>query len=291
VKERHHFRPVLHLNHFANPEGLIWTYDRSGKAAPFQQIPKNIGYERFLYSPKVGGEIGDDALEDWFEVNIDRPASSVLKRAADGHTLDHKEGSIVSRFIAAQDMRTPRVRDEIVSLFQMGMDEQFAEWRADPASLQAAILLDSGEHLSTDELATFLSDRSAQVNNVAWFDFMVNHVEMAAERLFNMGWSLLYAPPGREFLTNDIGIIKCIGRIDRPVRFMLGFAGGRSHWVFPISPDVAFALLPSPGGVKGQASAIWVDAINRQAAEDAQRFVYSRSSIANPWAGSSEAAT
>jgi hypothetical protein len=283
MKERHHFRPVLHLGQFADDKGLIWTYDRLGKAKPFQQAPRNIGYERLLYSPKAEGAEPDDAVENWFEVNVDRPAGEVLKRAASGAVLDHKEGSILSRFIAAQDLRTPRVRDEIISLFQMGIDQQFENWRSDPASLQGAILRDSGKQLSIEELSACLVDTSVRVNNVAWFEFIVHQLEIAAERIFSMGWSVLYAPTGSEFLTNDIGIVKCLGRIDRPVQFTLGFAGGRTHWVFPLSPSAAFALLPTPGGVKAEASASWVAAINKQAVEDAYRFVYSRNRLADLW--------
>ena len=165
----------------------------------------------------------------------------------------------------------------------MGMDQQFDKWRKYPAALQAAILRDSGEHLSVKELANFLADTSARVSNVAWFAFIVQHVEIAAKRLFHMGWSLLSPPPSSAFITNDVGIVKCAGRIDRPVRFMLGFAGGRSHWVFPISPEVAFAVLPTPGGVKGEAKPEWVETINKQAVDDAHRFVYSRSLFDPCW--------
>ena len=283
MKKRHHFRPVLHLRHFANQSGLIWTYDRTGAAAPFQQSPNNIGYERLLYSPKEEGAKPDDALENWFEVNVDRPAAEVLKRAIATDTLDNSDGSIVSRFIAAQDMRTPKVRDDLLDLFQMGMDQQFAQWRADPGELRAAILRDTGEDISVDDLAAHLADTSVIVNNVAWFDFIVSQIDVAARRLFAMGWSLLHAPAGIEFLTNDVGIVKCLGRIDRPCPFVLGFAAGRTHWVFPLSAEVAFAILPTPGGVHGEASAMWVAAINAQSIADAQRFVYSRTLLADPW--------
>jgi hypothetical protein len=236
-----------------------------------------------LYSPKAEGAKPDDALENWFEVNVDRPAAEVLKRAIATDTLDHIDGSIVSRFIAAQDMRTPKARDELVALFQMGMDQQFAQWKADPSELRAAILRDSGEDIPAEALAVHLADTSVIVNNVAWFDFIVAQIDVAARRLFEMGWSLLHAPAGTAFLTNDVGIIKCLGRIDRPCPFVLGFAAGRTHWVFPLSAEVAFAILPTPGGVHGEASAAWVSAINAQTIADAQRFVYSRTPLVDPW--------
>jgi hypothetical protein len=100
---------------------------------------------------------------------------------------------------------------------------------------------------------------------------------MAAERLFNMGWSLFSISSEREFVTNDIGIVKCLGRFDRPFRYGLGFVGGRSHWVFPLTPHRAFLFQPSLEGLRAEASDSWITAINAQLAADAQRFVYSRS--------------
>lgn len=201
-----------------------------------------------------------------------------------GEPLDHIEGSILCRFIAAQDLRTPKMRDIIVGLFQAGMNEQYARWKADPESLRQAILRDSAEDIPIEHLSSHLEEYDIVVNNVAWFQFITAQLEVAAKRLFVMRWSLLTAPSTTAFITNDVGVVKCVGRADRFASFVPGFAAGRTIWVFPLSPAVAFLIAPIDGGVKGEASAAWVNSVNKQTALDTHRFLYSQSDIPNAWA-------
>src|SRR2546425_12860198 len=102
---RDHYRPVLHLRHFADESGLLWAYDRSGTAAPFRQIAPNVGFEKGLYT--IVEPPGEDpgAVEAWLRDKIDGPAAAPLEKAATSRELTRAERSLLAAFIAAPDLR------------------------------------------------------------------------------------------------------------------------------------------------------------------------------------------
>src|SRR5947209_18303244 len=88
---RDHYRPVLHLRHFADESGLLWGYDRSGTTAPFRQIAPNVGFEKGLYTivEPLDGDPG--ALEAWLAEHIDGPAAHALDKLADDRPITNAD--------------------------------------------------------------------------------------------------------------------------------------------------------------------------------------------------------
>src|SRR4051812_24455991 len=110
-RSRDHYRPVLHLRHFANESGLLWAYDRSGGAAAFRQIAPNVGFEKGLYTITEPPDGDPGAFETWLASAIDGPAAPVIQKASESAELTRAERSTLAAFIAAQDLRTPRAKD------------------------------------------------------------------------------------------------------------------------------------------------------------------------------------
>jgi len=125
----HHFRPVLHLRHFAGVDKRVWVYDRGGRFPPRQDVPRNVGAEYFLYSPgHASNQATSDEFERWLATNIDGPASAPLARVARGDlALSPADRVALGMFIATQDMRTPLLRDLLVPAHQSALESEWPE--------------------------------------------------------------------------------------------------------------------------------------------------------------------
>ena len=279
-RDKDHYRPVLHLRHFTNHEGLLWAHDRSGKAEPFTQIAPNVGFEKGLYTILEPPDGDPSAFESWLADKIDGPAAAVLDKAAEAIALTRAERSILAAFIAAQDMRTPRAKDRVMSVYQLGFSKQWEDWRSRPEELAAAIARDSGTQYTPQEILELLDEFRAEPNSNAWLDMLGSLVNQVGKRLFEMRWLRAYTPRDVPFVTSDIGIVKCKGRPDNFVPWDMGFTEGRDIWVFPLKPEVSVVIMPAGGrGMSGPCRPEWVRAVNRHLWDDACRWVFSQTEL------------
>jgi hypothetical protein len=147
---------------------------------------------------------------------------------------------------------------------------------ADLPSLRASILAHTGVDCDEEQLRFILANHEIYVPKSEWLDFITRNLNRAAARLYHLPWRLVPAPLGREFFTNDIGIIKFGRSFAKPVSFEMGFTGGRDRWLFPLTSHFALAMGESSPSRTIEAAAAWIDTVNRQVVHDARRFVYSR---------------
>lgn len=281
-KSRDHYRPVLHLRHFTDEAGLLWVHDRSGLAAPFQQIPPNVGFEKGLYTIVEPPDEDPGAFESWLADKIDGPAADVLEKAAGARELTRAERSVLAAFIAAQELRTPRAKDRVLSLYRAGFDRQWEDWRSRPHELAAAIARDSGTIYAPEEIVEMLGEYQYEVTSDAWLDFLGSMVNKVGQRLHSMRWLRAYAPQGVEFVTSDVGIVKCQGRPNAFTSWDMGFTGGRDIWIFSLKPEVALVIAPAGGpSLSGPSRPEWVRAVNEHMWDDAYRWVFSRNAISS----------
>jgi len=273
---RDHYRPVLQLRHFADAEGLLWVYDRSGTAPAFRQIAPNVGFEKGLYSILEPPDIDAGAVEKWLAEHIDGPAAAALDKAAVDQSLTRAERSVLAAFVGAQDLRTPRAKERVLSLYRAGFAKVWDEWRSKPKELAAAIARDSGTIYSAAEILDMLGEYQYEVTPNAWLDFFGSMLNRVGRRLYHMRWLRAYAPEDLAFLTSDVGIVKCHRRPDAFMSWDMGFNGGRDTWIFPLKPEVALVIAPPGGpGLSGPCKPEWLRAVNRHIWDDAYRWVFS----------------
>jgi uncharacterized protein DUF4238 len=204
----------------------------------------------------------------------------LLEKAATSRELTRVERSVLAAFIGAQDLRTPRSKDRVLSLFRAGFDQQWADWRSRPQELAAAIARDSGTLYAPEEILEMLGEFQYEMTPNAWLDFFGSMVNKVAQRLHGMRWLRGYAPEGVEFVTSDVGIVKCHGRADAFTTWDMGFTGGRDIWIFPLKPEVALVIAPAGGpSLSGPCRPEWVRAVNKHMWDDAYRWVFSRKTI------------
>lgn len=241
-----------------------------------RQLPREIGFENHLYAPTAQSGLAADAIEDWLATEIDSPAAPAIERLLAGDPLDPRARTAIARYLIAQDVRTPRARDVILEMFQNGLDHEYASWSESPDLLGEQIRERTGRIIARDEMLALLASYRIEVTVDAWLDFLQSQIERAHHQLLIRAWSIIEAPAGEQFITNEGGVIKCIGASMTPAPWALGFIGGRDTWIIPVSPDVALHISPATISVRGVVKAPWLCALQERAWNDAVRYVVAR---------------
>jgi hypothetical protein len=274
TKIKHHYRPIAHLEPFAAADQKIWVYDRTG-IAPFRQIPQNVGFTKLLYAPEIGPNPKNDAFEDWLERNIDTPSVRPLRQLISGVELTNVDKLRMSRFLGMQDMRTPRARDYLLRSYQAHLDHFYQSWTGDLSRVQGDILQSEKVLYTLPELRELVAEHHPEVEKPDWLDYIQGSVAVATGRIIHMRWQMVDAPEGLPFFTNDLGIVKFAGNVERPCPWRMGFSSSVSHWFVPLSPTRALALIPTTDERDFKITKRFVRAVNKRLVLDASRFVFS----------------
>ncbi len=278
-KHHHHF-PRFHLREFEAGRDRVWQYDRLFETTenPCLVLTTRAGSLRDLYAPEVGAEPKSDELETWFDQQSDGPAAPAFRRLLSGAVLDGSERSDLARYVMAMDLRSPKAHDFLMGVTQESLERDWAALHADPEKLRSMIREQSGVEITDEVIEYARSKYRPQVAKPFWFHFMIRQINPGARRLFAYRWLVVQAPPGLEYLTSDIGIVKHIGDFTNPATHMIGWWNGAPGWVMPLSPTKALALSPDGEREQGAADATpaFLEQFNRTMVAQAHRFVYSR---------------
>lgn len=270
AKVKHHYIPVMHLQRFADADGLVWVHDRQGRFEPRRDTPRNVANEKFLYAPGPGSpDPRSDAFEDWLAANVDGPAAAAIAQVVESGRpdLDNSARSRLASYTSAQDLRTPKLRDFLLEQFQAGMDRDWPE--VIEAALEAL-----GEEVTPELIAEVAASYKLTVNKAIWLEFFSEHIRKAAERLHRMAWCTISAPPGSTFIMNDIGVVKFSGGFHQPVSYGPGWSTPITHWAIPLSSTLALGVSPDRGFGYATAGPAWVRLINERLARDAKDYVF-----------------
>jgi hypothetical protein len=174
-------------------------------------------------------------------------------------------------------MRTPHARDFLIGLAQEHLDREMAPYLADPPRIQADIWERTGQEIPVELIEAYVHEGKVIINKPFWLDFIGNHVDGAARRIYDKGWWRIDAPEGVDFITSDIGIVKFRNRFfEDPVEVRIGWWNSGYHWVMPVSPNIALGIGPDLPHAVVTAERQWVEQVNRLIVDQARRFVYSR---------------
>lgn len=280
----HHFLPKHLLRQFENADGRVRFRRRSAEWREGDSGPKRLAREMYLYSPGVddlwGRPADDDSVEVWLDQHVDTPAAKAIRRLADDSPLlelDDDDRHALAQFIAALDMRTPVVRDLLAPHY--GVAANFGA--SDRRSLRKS-MKQSGHHMSLGEVSRASARsrvRISQQGKAGWLNYLQEQLPMARLNVKDRRWTMLSAPMGTEFVTNDVGMIKSTSSFDRPTHWEAGTMGGRFHWLMPICPERAIAVTDRNLSAPGELTVSNMEAITRQFVLDAREFIYSRSAL------------
>lgn len=279
-RNKHHFLARHLLQHFASEDGRVSVHDRHREWTIWRDLPEKVAFENHLYAPGVaapGDDPNDDAVERWLEEEVDTPAAPPIRALVAGATTDElssDELHAVANFVAVLDLRTPAVRDLLMPAFRTVGERAMRDLKHTQKELRK-----QGFHVTLGEVRrqarANVSRMAEEMAKPAWLGYLKNTRALARNNVTARRWVMLDAPEGSAFITSDLGIAKAILSFLEPAPWEPGTACWRSHWLVPLSPTRALAIVPT-AAPEPVASAELVAATNLRMLRDARRFAYAR---------------
>ncbi|MCG7852711.1 MAG: DUF4238 domain-containing protein [Methanosarcinaceae archaeon] len=252
-----HFLPQFYLKGFAElGDSRLWMYEKE-KKPEFLPI-KNIANEKKLYGK----------VESWLSKEIEGPANKVLTKVRNKETISTAEKSIFSAYVYVMYKRVPsgykRFCAQSPFISQIVID-----------ALKAALGPDHPNYQRKLEEARSICDKlEKNPPKAVWQQAVQMKNEDSISLFSDMTWT---------FMTCDEPDFFIVG--DNPVFFhgTLGIHKPQSDVTFPISSQVCLLATwwNKKDLVYAEATPWLIREINRRAAHNAARFIYSGEN--RPW--------
>ncbi len=257
MKTNNHFVPQMYLKHWASTRSKVWTYRllvSHERVPPWKERPiRGIGYHRYLYT-RLLPEGESDEIERWLDEEFERPAEGAVEKAISGKHLSRSDWRSLARFVAAQDVRTPkrfmesmaRRDQEIPRLIDSTLHNAKAELeeaarlgrtirvepRRAPRDFPFRVTVEKAED-GRDQGAVKVE---ALIGRGMWL-FSIRHLlTKTLNVLVRHRWTVYEAPGGISWVTSDDPVVKLNyygpGRYD----FRGGWGNSGADVLMPISP-------------------------------------------------------
>jgi hypothetical protein len=303
LKRDNHYVPHSYLKRWADSNEKVWSYrllvphHRASIWKPHS--PKSLGYHEHLYTRVIAsGE--SDAIERWLDSDFESPAGKPLQKAVSDLPLARADWTCLVRLLAAQDVRTPARLSERLTDWHLTMEDVVSETLTDSVQeLEAAkragtALTRSTLHEENPHFPLRTSiQRSPQngggllrvdvtIGRGLWLWNLTHLLTKTLNVLLQHRWTILKSPPGFEWLTSDVPVLRLNYRDEKNYDFKGGWGSVGTEIFMPLSPHhLIYTRIgrkpPARGTVLSEGAAACVQ---RFIVENAHRYVYGRS--ANP---------
>lgn len=299
-----HFVPQMYLKNFATASGKVSEYRTlvSHESVPIWKSVNvsGTGYEKRLYTRIVRGEASDD-IEQWLSSDFESPAKNSLEKVLADEDLTKADWTILTRFLAAQIVRTPaflaRNLSRWNSLTREALDETFKE--VDLALREAKA---SGKAIK-DVIGPAIPEISALyqeyipmkierqelkdqqqvrftghivVGRGHWFFAMKQALTRTLKVLETHRWAILEAPTRLPWFTSDDPVVCLDFRSESDYDFGGGWNRAGAYILFPLSPrHLMFTQIGANPYPRKVPSAYHAGLFRRIIAEHAYRKIYS----------------
>lgn len=110
ITRNNHYVPRFYLKNWSDTPGKVWRYRLlvSHENVPLWDCPSlhYTGCQSDLYT-YTDEDSETDEFETWFSMEVEQPANEVIAKAINDKLLLEKDYYILSKFVAAQFVRTP----------------------------------------------------------------------------------------------------------------------------------------------------------------------------------------
>ncbi len=298
-----HYVPCEYLKAWESSLGRVWVYRVlvSHTKVPLwnEKSMRGIAYHTHLYTRMVAGGATDE-IEQWFDREYETPAAEVLRKVTSNGRLESSDWSVLIRFLAAQDVRTPArlveflqcwykcspdffqntLQESVQKLESMearGEEIRAAQFpQAEYFPLRVTTELQPGQKFGTIKAETV-------VGRTLWL-FSIKHLlNKTAEVLQQHRWTIITPPKGVEWFTSDDPVIRLNFHNFNKYDFGGGWSSKGTEIFMPISPK---HLLYTQVGVRPPRRGTpftqeQAGIIRRCIAEHAHRFVFASKSDSN----------
>lgn len=273
--DQHKGLPRLALEHFAGPDGNVWTYDKTtGKHWPAK--PRRTGVESHYFSVEREDGSMDTSLENLFSL-LESEVAPIYKRLAGGLLPRGTDREVFGQFLGLTYARTPAARRMAASVHKSAIETRLAFTAQHPkafASLLKRMEADGIDVSNPDFIRRSMTDLSHSdlVLPKTWVLKTIAHAHKFSELFLSMKWSLARAEH-HYFVTCDTPIHLAVDPRTMPGGY--GLANKTAEITYPVSTQRLIMLhweheAPYEIGLPRD----WVRNENRKRAYCADKEVY-----------------
>jgi hypothetical protein len=213
----HHIIPQFILRHFTcSPIGTkaknqeIFTYDIDKETVRSGKINKTGGETHFYSVTQENGE-RNTVLEEGLS-KLEGPASSLWEKLKNNQILSKQEKNDLSLFFPILMFKTRwclRQREEILIqdavFFAKNNDDYFSHFIREREKEENRIFTDQDRH----DILRPNENIEIRINQEFLLPYAFNWelIEMTSRIIYNMNWTLIYAPENKVFITSDNPIV------------------------------------------------------------------------------------
>ena len=280
--KRHHTTPILHLKHFTDANGQVWTYDaETSYTRP--AAPRNTAVQTHFYSAEdVGGTI-DTRIEEYLS-KVESAAAPVYEELLRGELPEGSQARAdFATFLALMYVRTPAMRRMHgegygrylqILVYAHALDDRIFERTIKGFERERGEPLDpeTKKRLRSDMLDP--AGYALEIPKEKTFGAL-NIADKLAPIFYKMRWSLVVAEHGY-FLTSDHPLVRTVEpRAYHRMYGDHGFLNKTAEVSFPLSPKVILILSWDETALgRGVLGRIHVTALNRVRAAYCDRYLY-----------------
>ena len=290
ITHNNHYVPRFYLKNWSDDGKTIYTYSLlvANKDVPYWQRKsiKNVAVWYDLYTRRVNQQEIDD-FEAWFDHEFESPAKPIFDKLLNNGKITKAESIIVSRFVAAQHIRTPAKLNEMLAWGKKEIphviESTLSKMNRELAN--GRIHRRMQPPTESDELLTIKINYDEEqalvhVNSVvgkSMYLYFVKHLlTNTVEYMHNHCWHVVHAAKGISFPTSDDPVICLNYRNENDYDFNGGWGLKHGIILMPISPD---KLLFTQIGDKGpydllSCSPHWSSLFRKMIIQHAHRAVF-----------------
>lgn len=246
ITHHNHYVPQFYLQNWCLNNNILWVYNLlvSDKRVPCwsKKFIKSEGKWDDFYTRVVNDQEIDD-FEKWFNAKFETPVKSIYEKLINDNTVSTLKSIPLSRYIAAQHLRTPAQANHILSIIQermpqiLDMTNQMLNNNPIPkAQLNASDEQDSFPvKVSIDrENKTIYTET---VIGKSMYLYSLRHLlNTTVKVMYNYTWHVINAADGVTFPTTDDPVICLNYRSEDDYDFYGGWGLQHGNIIFPISP-------------------------------------------------------
>lgn len=299
----------LHIkNHYVSEGYLKRWADAAGKVAVYRTLVASenvrqwsrkstgtIAYHKHLYTRlTAAGE--DDSVERWLDCDFEAPAQEPMGKAVSGRRLDPDDWRMLIRFIAAQDVRTPKrlrwslkhAEEYFPTTMQRSIESSVRKLEnRDPemdAPPKPAVKPQVGNlpfRVSVEpHVAASGGTLKAEflIGRTTWLFMIDRLLTQTLKVLYRHRWTILHPPPGVTFFTTDAPVLRVNYNSLEDYHFDGGWGHPGTEIMMPLGPEhLMYTQVARPVPPRGsRLQKDHASLIRRFMAEHADRFVYAR---------------
>lgn len=251
ITHDNHYIPQFYLRNWSQDGNSIFVYSLLVPDArvPYwsqRKIKSTAVWNDFYTRNEEQKEIDD--FEKWFDREFEAPVKKVFDKLLNEYNLDRDESENLSRFVAAQHLRTPahlnafmtRWRTEMPQIFEDTLQKVSKQLEADPQIANRQPQISEEAKLLPIKVSVDKEKSQAKVDSLVgkgMYLFALKHLlTKTVSTLKNYRWHVIHAADDTSFPTSDDPVICLNYNSEREYDFKGGWGKKNGNIIIPISP-------------------------------------------------------